>query len=122
MASEITVTLSLSVTKNSVTEATGDQGLAGAQFTQSGRKVSKHEQTIGTSEEAILLGDITPPCWCYMKNNDATNYVSIRPATAAVNMIKLEPGEAWCGRMEAAAPFAIADTASVPLFVMLVDD
>jgi hypothetical protein len=56
---------------------------------------------------------------------DATNYVSIRPATGAANAVELKAGE-FSGPFRlartATAPFAIANTASVSLEYWIFED
>lgn len=65
---------------------------------------------IGTSEEAIALGDITTPGWLWAKNLDPTNYVEWGPYDGAAMEL--------CGRMEAGEPilFRLAP-ASVTLYM-----
>lgn len=77
-------------------------------------------QSVGTSEEAILLGDPAVGGYCYMQNMDATNYVQIRSATGVAALIRLIAGD-WCVfRLDASAtaPFAIANTAAVNLRIL----
>lgn len=85
-------------------------------------------QTIGTSEEAIDLGDITPK-YGFFKNRDATNFVSIRAGTGLANFARLDPDENGDGKTfplivrfgsGMTAPFAIADTAACEIVYMLV--
>lgn len=86
-----------------------------------GDKYLRHVQEIGTSEEAITLGDISTGGLVWVHNKDTANYISIRPGTGENNMIKVNAGE-WAGpfRFASAAPFAIADTAAVDVeFIML---
>ena len=85
---------------------------ASLSITVSGTQWMDNTQAIGTSEEAILLGDVAAGGWCFFQNMDATNFISIRAATGATNLIKLLAGE-WCLfrlSADATAPFAIADT------------
>jgi hypothetical protein len=69
-------------------------------------------QSVGTSEEAILLGDVAPGGYWFVQNMDATNFVELRQATGAGDFLKLLAGE-WAifrTSADATAPFAIADT------------
>ncbi len=72
-------------------------------------------QNVGTTEEAILMGDVAAGGYCFVQNMDATNFVELRSGTGATDFIRLLAGE-WCiFRLspDATAPFAIADTAAV---------
>lgn len=75
------------------------------------------KQSIGTSEEAIVLGENTSPGWAFFINRDSTNYVELRVATGGAKFTKLKPGEFCLLRLGsgAQAPFAIADTAACVL-------
>jgi hypothetical protein len=85
------------------------------------KKVYAHFiQAVGTSEEALNLGDIGTGGYCFLKNLDATNFVKVRPGTGAADLIKLLPGDVALFRLVAAAPFAISDTASCNVEVALI--
>jgi len=91
------------------------------QYDVAGDEWTHHTQEIGTSEEALLLGDLATGGLVWVHNKDATNYIEIRPGTGVADMIKVLAGE-WQGpfRFASAAPFAIADTAACEVeFVML---
>ena len=87
----------------------------------SGEDYESNTQLIGTSEEAIALGDVTTPGYAYYENLDATNFVSLRPATAGGNMVKLLPGDFAIFRHGTTAPFAIADTAPVRIKKLIIE-
>lgn len=81
--------------------------LASFQFTRA-------KQSIGTSEEAIVLGGVTTPKWFIAVNTDDTNFVQIKTGTGGTIFAKLLPGE-FCFLplgSGAQAPYAIADTAA----------
>jgi len=122
MASEITISTSLEFAKGGVGSTLSDASLT---FDVSGTDYVQGTQNVGTSEEALGLGDagsgITPG-YCYIKNTDATNFVSIRSGTGAANTIKLKAGEVALFRFEATAPFVIADTGSVMIDYLLIED
>ena len=67
-------------------------------------------QTIGTSEEALDIGDIGTPGWCGFTNLDGTNFISLRAGSGLANMIKVLPGETVVFRLATSTPYAIADT------------
>jgi hypothetical protein len=77
-------------------------------------KYIKHKQSIGTSEEAIVLGECTSPGWCMFINRDSTNFITLKVATSGAIFAKLLPGEFALLRLGSGAqvPFAIADTAT----------
>ena len=114
MAGELTTTaFTLAYTKANTGSTTVT--VPALSITVTGGGYMDNVQSIGTTEEAILLGDITAGGWYFVQNLDATNFVSLRQGTATANMIQLLAGE-WClFRMSpsTAAPFAIADTGAV---------
>ena len=75
------------------------------------------KQNIGTSEEAITLGEVTSPGWAFFINRDETNFIELRVATGGAKFAKLKPGEFAFLRLGsgAQAPYAIADTAACQL-------
>lgn len=119
MANELTITASLAFAKGSVSVSLAKSA---AQFTVSGTKYYQGVQTVGTSEEALELGDISTGGYCLLINRDATNYVSVRSGTGAANLIKVKAGEPALFRVEAAAPYVIANTASCEVEVLLIAD
>lgn len=79
--------------------------------------------SVGTSEEAIPLGEVTAAgALMTVKNLDDTNYIEIRNATGAVDMIKLPAGETALFRFgsDITAPYWIANTAAVKVHYRLV--
>jgi hypothetical protein len=119
MANEGTVTVSLSFNKSSRSASLGKTGL---QFDIDGLDYVKKTQNIGTTEEAINLGDITTPGYFVAVNRSTTYNIRIRPATAVADLIVLEPGDVCCFRMYASAPFCIAITGSAELEYLLIED
>lgn len=119
MANEITVTASLQFAKGNITALT--RSYNGVSVTVTGTAYVQNVQTVGTSEEALLIGDVTPG-YVLMKNLDSTNFVSVRHATGGSNCVKLKPGEVSLFRFASAAPFVIADTAPVQLEYYLIAD
>jgi hypothetical protein len=72
------------------------------------------KQNIGTSEEAVTLGEVTAPGWALFINRDETNFINLKVATGGSIFAKLKPGEFALLRLGsgAQAPFAISDTAA----------
>ena len=118
MANEITVTTSVKVVNGSVSETLSDSA---STFDQTGTRFIKGVQEVGfAAAEALDMGDLTDPGWCYMRNLDAANYVSVFAATGETEMIRILAGEHMAFRMVATAPFVQADTAAVDLEYMIV--
>ena len=71
-------------------------------------------QSVGTTEEALVIADVAAGGYVYVQNMDPTNFVSIRQASAGTNFIKLLAGEFCLFRLspDSTAPFIIADTAA----------
>ena len=120
MADEITLTISLKFNKGSTTftEGVNDLGIDVA-----GSVIMHNRQSVGTLEEAIVLGDVGMGGYILAINRDATNFVEIRAATGVADMVKLLPGEPACFRFPASAtaPFAIADTGACELEYWLIE-
>jgi hypothetical protein len=85
-------------------------------------------QSIGITEEAIDLGDITPK-YGFFKNRDTTNFISIKTATSGTIFARLDADENGDGKTfplilrfgsGVTAPFAISDTAACEMVYMLV--
>jgi len=83
------------------------------------KKFIHAKQSIGTSEEAIDLGELTAPLgWAIFINRDSTNYLEIRSGSGAANdVIRLNAGEFALFRFgsDVTAPYAIANTAACQL-------
>ena len=119
MAEEITISASLAFSKGGIGSTLSDSDL---KFDVTGTDYFQGTQGVGTSEEALDLGHITTPGYCYMKNTDTTNFVSIIRATSEGNCIKLKAGEVALFRFEATAPFVKADTSAVQINYLLIED
>lgn len=121
MAQEITATSSMFFAKGSI--ASNGLQKSGLRFDVTGAQYIRKTQSIGTAAEAILLGDVGTPGWCMIQNNDATNYVEIFAQVAdSVPLVKLKPGEFFCGRLGCTAPAAKANTAAVVIEYIIVED
>lgn len=87
------------------------------------KKYIKAKQSIGITEEAIGLGELTSLGWSIFINRDSTNYIELRSGTGASNdIIKLLAGEFAVFRWgsDVTAPYAIANTAACQLEYMIV--
>ncbi len=75
-------------------------------------------QIVGTTHEALVLGDVASCGAAAFTNTDATNYVDIGVDVSGTfyGLIRLMPGEyAFAPRLATNAPYAKANTASVSL-------
>ena len=119
MANELTVSCSMRFSKSS---REASKSYSGIQIDVSGTKVTRLEQTIGTDEEALDIGDIGTAGYIICKNLDDTNYIEIRPGSGAADLIKLKAGEVAMFRLALNGPYAIADTAACDLEFLLIED
>jgi len=77
---------------------------------------------VGTTEEAMKLGEVVTPGWCLIKNLDATNYVEIRTGTGGTKMLKIAAGKSagpFYFGSGVTAPYIIADTAEVKVVYLI---
>jgi len=110
MADEATIFASVRFVKGSTVVELGADNL---QVDVSGNQFAWQRQSVGTSEEAIDIGEVSTGGYFCAINRDPTNFVSIRQATGGTDFIRLNAGEVCCFRIHASsvAPFWIADTA-----------
>lgn len=85
------------------------------------KKYVMMKQNIGTSEEALKLGEITSLGWALFINRDTTNYIELRVATGGTKFCQLLAGEPALFRFGSGitAPYAIANTAACQLEYLL---
>lgn len=125
MANELTITLKAVLNRSNSSQVTfPDADKQEISVTVTGTKFIMNQQSIGTSEEAIALGEVTTGGYFFAVNRDATNFISLRSGTGATNFAKLKPGEC-CGfriSSSASAPYAIADTGACLLEYFLLSD
>ena len=118
MANEIKINLSLSLSKGGSTE---EMSLIKEDITMTGDNFLHNKQTIGTSAEALVVGDVGTGGWFFAANRDPTNFVTIfDTADEATALVKILAGEGEMFRANV-APFAKADTADVLLEYFIVD-
>ena len=113
MASEITVTVSLSGYKPAVMTSAISRSISAAVFNMTGNYVQQGVQLIATSATALNLGAVTAPHWAYFKNLDASNFLKIRNGASGADFIELLAGEGGVfPLLHTGTPYAIADTAA----------
>lgn len=120
MSNELTLSASIDFAKGKVTL---EKGIGGVKIDVSGTDAVHLTQTVGTSEEALNIGDITIPGYALFYNGDADNFVEIRAATGEADLVTVPAGGIALFQFSAdcTAPYAIADTASVHLEYWLVE-
>lgn len=122
MANEITFISGLSAIKSNLNLATPTESL---RATMTGDRADRRTQAVGTTYEAIAVGDISSAGWARFKNLDGTNYVEIglEVAAAFYGFVKLLPGEtSGPMRLSTLSIFGRANTAGVNLEVMLIEN
>ena len=118
MANEISFSTSMSAAKNSATVS----GSFSKTKDMSGDQMITNVQAIGTSNEAIVLGDISLPGVVMFKNMDATNYIELALDSSTTQVFsKLLAGESTLVHAVAAI-YARANTASCNLLVVAAED
>lgn len=86
-----------------------------------GKKPLKHRQTIGTSEEAVVVGDVGAGGFFVGINKDATNYIELRPGSGLADLVRLKPGDPCLFRLtDDATLYAIANTAACDLLYAII--
>lgn len=118
MSAELLLQVSLKFAKGG---ASFETNFPSTYFDVSGTVGQKQVQAIGTSDESLVLGDISTIGYCLLRNLDATNYISVG-SDGTLYPIKLKPGEVFLGRWNAAAIHAKANTAPCNLEYTLISD
>ena len=121
MADELTLRASISFEKGTKSAA---EALAPFTVDVAGGNYLDNVQNVGfAAEEALLLADITVGGYVWLRNLDATNFISVRQGTGTTNMIQLKPGDFALFRLspDTTAPYVIADTGACELEVLLID-
>ena len=78
-------------------------------------------QSVGTSAEAVQVGDVSSPGFVFMRNLDPTNYVDVYASNGGDRFARMYPGEPCLLRLgpDASAPYIIANTAACRVGVTL---
>ena len=103
---------------------TCDLKMAAFEHSVTAKRVYKATQKVGTTQEAIGIGELASLGWAFFINRDATNYIELKVATSGAIFAKIPPLKS-CGPIfmgsGAQAPFAIANTAECKMDYMLVE-
>lgn len=115
MANEVTVSAQLAVRSGNLDMA--DSSRAQFDLADTTPPVAAGVATIGTTHEAIPMGDVSAAGWAYFKNVGTTNEVQIGVDVSSTfyPFAELEPGEFAVLPLGTNAPYAKADTAAEPL-------
>jgi hypothetical protein len=120
MSAEITVTTGLASTKNGATISSGTKT---SSHDQSGDQGIGNIQIVGTSWEALVLGDVSSIGFVRLLNLDATNYVEVALANDNSQVFaKMKAGEAALFRASTATMYVRANTAACNVHVVAVED
>lgn len=92
-------------------------------ITVSGAQIADFVQNVGTSEEAVNIGDVATGGVWFVQNQDVTNYVELRSGTGATDFIRLNAGEWAIFRTsgDASAPYAIANSSACNVRFLIFD-
>ena len=120
MAQEITLNASLAYEDSEGTDPT--MQVVDLIANVATKKLIRAKQSIGITEEAIVLGEVTSPAWAMFINRDETNFINLKVATSGAIFAKLLPGKFALLPLGsgAQAPFAIADTAACQLEYLII--
>ncbi len=116
MANEISANLSVTINSAGNSVAGASQYLASL----SGTGFIGNDQTVGTTAEALLFGDVgANPAIVFVKNTDSTNFVQIDSISTMVNFPQtLLPGQSVVLLPATGTIYAKADTAPCNCWVV----
>ncbi|WP_254513842.1 hypothetical protein [Anatilimnocola floriformis] len=121
MSNEITTLVRLNITNGVYTDAFS----ASPTITQNTLGANSGIQTVGTSAEALAVGDVATLGLVCLLNTDATNFVQFGPDDSGTMKVvgRLKPGEAAQFRLEPGITLKLkADTASCKVRFLLLND
>lgn len=121
MANELTINTTLKFVKNGLIIPVGKT----TQVTVSGDDFNYDTQVIAhTAHSALALNAVGTEGFCWIRNIDATNfvYVGIDVAASFHDFAKLKPGEESIFRIGTTPVYAKADTASVRVAYLIIED
>lgn len=119
MADEIKLSSLVSFAKGG---RSAEFGLLGQEIDMAGTDYVRATQTIGTTAEALMTGDMGNCGVLCIKNLDATNFVNLRAGSGGADVAKIKAGECFTLRLATNTPFAIANTAPVEVEYLLLED
>jgi len=118
MANEISVSISLTASKNGATNVAS----ASNTITMAGDQMITNVQTIGTSSETLALGDVSTLGYLFIKNLDATNFILVDYVdTMDAFTQKLLAGESILLKPVGTTIYAFANTAPCNVLVVALE-
>lgn len=121
MANEGTATASLKVVKGTGNALFNYSVSHSKIFDVSGTEVADTIYSIGTSAEAVPLGDIGTAGYLWAQNLDTTNYVTLSVETDGTSaLVRLNAGDVALFRC-AGAPYAMANTAACRVRFLVIE-
>lgn len=113
MADELTLRVNLDFEKDGTVHSLR---LGPTDYDVTGTTPLRNRQTIGTSEEAVVVGDAGAGGFFMGINRDDTNFIELRAGSGLADLIKIGPGEPCLFRLASGVTlYAIADTAACEL-------
>lgn len=82
-------------------------------------------QSVATSAEDLVVGDVSTPGYLFLYNLDSTNFVEVGKTVSASfeELVKLQPGEMCCFRVADSTTIRLqADTAACKVQYLLLED
>ena len=124
MANEKTVSITLSVKNGDLDRTSKVNNL---KLDQTNARAASDTQTVGTTEELLAVGDLTTPAECYLRNLDATNFVTVgvKPASTYYPVFRLKANSKMplCGLIESGVSLYVkADTAACDIDKLILDE
>lgn len=118
MADELSISCSLAFSKSGLTASLA---FLADQLDVSGSNYHQNTQTVGTSEEALSLGDVATPGYIIVRNTDPTNYMEFRAGSGADDLVKVRPGGRAMFEFTTSTPYVIANSAPVKIEYLLIE-
>lgn len=121
-ANEITLNASLSYEDSEMDDPVSLE-LEDILKTVTTKRITRAKQNVGTSEEAINLGDVSSPGYALLINRDTTNFINLKVATGGAIFARLDRSNGFALLKlgsGAQVPYAIADTAACQMDVFII--
>ena len=118
MANELTLGCTMRFVKGNVDVPKNppliQRNIAGTDYTMK-------TQLIGTTREALVIGEIGTAYYLWIRNHDTTNYVEIFPDATNPALVKLLAGDVALFPLATSTPNAQANTAAVEVDYFMVE-
>lgn len=98
-------------------------GKSGLLIDVAGTNYLHHRQSVGDSEEALVVGDVVVGGYFIGYNGHATAVISMRPGTGENDLIDIGPGEIAMFRINTGlTPYVISTVAAAELEYVIIDN